>query len=107
MHAHIGSALIVRRAARRGDAAASPTEVPGQNCKIVAEFSDFGRIIEPAAGDRRANVRRRVEDHRGGISVLDRGIRPDTTRGIEHGGALNFIARDSSGTRNFVEIVVG
>ena len=58
MRAHVGHALVVRRAARAGDAAARATEVPGDDGEIDAGRRDLRRIaIVVVSGSRQFVMR--------------------------------------------------
>ena len=68
MRAHVGHALVVRRAARAGDASARATEVPGDDGEIDAGRSNLSRVAivvvsrsrQLVMGDRLIDQRRRV-----------------------------------------------
>ena len=92
MRAHIGDALVVRRAARAGDAAARAPEIPGDDGKIDAGRRDLGRIAvvvvtgsrQLFVGDGLVDQRRRVlgigQRARAAGRVENRGLRESDQR---------------------------
>src|SRR5215218_10003161 len=94
MGTHISHALVVRRAARAGDAPTWPTKVAGDDGQIDAGGRDLRRVpIVVVTGPRKLVMGDHLVDQRGWI--LRASLRPCAASGVEHGGLANELTRDA------------